>query len=587
MPTSMVKAESLLAIDVGSVNTRASLFDVVDARYRYLGSGISQSTGWAPYNDIGEGVHRAIEQLQKITGRTLLDEDAKLITPERVDGSGVDLVAATVSAGQPLRVIVVGLLEELSVESAARLAVSTYAQILDRISLGDGRTNEERLNLILQAKPDLIIVAGGSDHGAEQAVLRMLESVGLASMLLPEDTRPEILFVGNSLIQDKVRHTLGAVGNVHTAPNVRPTLELEQLEPARAELVGAYRRIRKKQLPGFYELDEWTSGRVLTPSHGWERVVRVLSKAYDPRKGVMGVDVGASAVIIAAAQGGEAVVGVYPQFGLANPYLKNMEQVPLGAVSRWLYHDIPLNELRNALITRQIFPASLPASEEELDIEMALARVMLQASVKELLPRIKNLAGGGATPILPAMEPIIASGSVLTKPARLSHSAMILLDGIQPSRVTTFVLDQHHLIPVLGAAASLNPTLAVQAMEYGTLLNLATVITPVGKARAGTVILKVKILGEDGSEQKLDVRYGSLHCLPLGLGRTMQLHLQPLHGFDVGMGGAGIGGRLRLSGSAMGVIIDGRGRPLQLPRDAQQRREMIKRWLNILEKKAG
>lgn len=585
MPRSLVKAESLLAMDVGSLSTRVSLFDVVDARYRYLGSGVAQSTANAPYNDIGEGIHQAIEQLQTITGRVLFDADGKLITPERVDGSGVDVVVATVSAGPPIKTIVAGLLEDISVESAARLASSINAQVITRLSLSDHRSNEERLNLILQSKPDLILAAGGSDHGAEQAVMRLLETVGLACMLMPEDSRPEILFVGNSAIQEKVRHTMGAVGTVHFAPNIRPTLEVEELSPARVELANAYRRIRRKQMPGFYELDQWTNGGVLPPSHGWERVVRVLSKAYDPKKGVLGVDLGASAVTLAAGLGGEAVVGVYPQFGLSNPFLRNLEQVSLAGIHRWLMHDLPLSELRNILLTRQIFPASLPMTEEELDVELALAKVMLQSSMKEFLPRVKGLAGGGEFPILPAMEPVLASGSLLTQAARLAHSAMTLLDGIQPTRITTLILDQHHLIPTLGAAAAANPVLAVQAMDFGTLLNLATVIAPVGRARPGTTILKVKISDEDGREQKLDVRYGSLHCIPLPVGKSLQLHLQPYHGFDIGMGGAGVGGRVRLAGSALGVIIDARGRPLQLPRDAQQRREMLKRWMNTLEKK--
>ncbi|MEJ2013259.1 MAG: hypothetical protein P8X64_13670 [Anaerolineales bacterium] len=36
-------ADTLLAIDVGTVNTRASLFDVVDGRYRLIATGWSLS----------------------------------------------------------------------------------------------------------------------------------------------------------------------------------------------------------------------------------------------------------------------------------------------------------------------------------------------------------------------------------------------------------------------------------------------------------------------------------------------------------------------------------------------------------------
>ena len=53
MPTSLINADSLLAIDVGAVSTRAMLFDVVDGRYRFLPGGTAPSTAEAPFFGIG------------------------------------------------------------------------------------------------------------------------------------------------------------------------------------------------------------------------------------------------------------------------------------------------------------------------------------------------------------------------------------------------------------------------------------------------------------------------------------------------------------------------------------------------------
>ncbi len=582
MPVSFVKADSLLTVDVGSITTRASLFDVVDARYRFLGSGEAPSTVVAPYHDLSEGVHQAIERLQQITGRELLDSEAKLIVPTRVDGSGVDLVVATLSAGPPIKVILAGLLADVSLESATNLISTTYTQIIDQISLGDQRKIQDRLNLILQAQPELIVVAGGTEGGAKRAVMQMLEAVGLAALLSREENRPYILYVGNSAIQDQVRNTLGSLSTLIMASNIRPSLEVEQIEAAKLELMSAFRQIRGANMPGFYELDQISNGGIITPSFGWERVVRMLSKAYDQRKGVMGVDVGASATMIAAGLGGKATVGVFPQYGLANPYLRNLEKIPVEDLRYWLTLDPSPAAVKNILLTKQTYPASLPLNDEELEIELALGRLMLQYSLREMRKRLKSF-GGGELPVLPSMEPIIVAGSLFTRAPRWSHAAMVLLDGLQPSRITTLVLDQHHIIAALGAAAAFNPVLAVQSMDFGTLLNLASVIAPVGKARPGSVILRAKLSYEDGRQEKLDIRYGSLHRIPLPFGQSLQLHLQPLHGFDLGMGGAGIGGKVRLTGSALGVIIDARGRPLPLIRDTKRRQEWIRRNLMVLE----
>ncbi|GAB4480087.1 MAG: glutamate mutase L [Anaerolineales bacterium] len=582
MPVSFVRADSLLALDVGTVTTRASLFDVVDARYRYLGSGEAPSTVNAPYHDLSEGVHQAIQNLQQITGRNLIDAEAKLIVPSNSDGSGVDLVVATVSAGPPLKVILVGLLPDVSLESARHLLSTTVAQLLDQIHLGDHRNLQERLNLILKTQPDLVVVSGGTEGGAEKAVLQMLEAVGLASLLSNEEARPQILYVGNSAIHPQVKSALGSFGTLILSANIRPTLEVEQLDGAKLDLMKAFRKVRGASMPGFYELDQLAGGGVIPPSFGWERVVRMLSKAYDQRKGVMGVDLGASATIIAAGLGGNSTVGVFPQYGLANQHIHNLELVSTKDIAYWLTFEMSAQAIKDILLTKQTYPASLPMNKEELEVEHALARLMLQYSLRDMRKRF-NQFGGGELPVLPPLEPIIAAGSVLTRAPRWSQAAMVLLDGLQPTRVTTLVLDQHHISALLGAVAAINPVLAVQAMDFGTLLNLASVIAPLGHARPGTVVLKAKLIFEDGREEKMEFRYGNLYRIPLPFGQTLQLHLQPLHGFDLGMGGAGIGGKVRLSGSALGAIIDVRGRPLPVIRDAKRRQDWIRRNLAVLE----
>ena len=50
-----------------------------------------------------------------------------------------------------------------------------------------------------------------------------------------------------------------------------------------------------------------------------------------------------------------------------------------------------------------------------------------------------------------------------------------------------------------------------------------------------------------------------------------------LRGADVGFG-SGRSGTIPVSGGALGVVFDGRGRPLELPSDAVRRRELIKKW---------
>src|ERR1700690_4613960 len=131
MPASLVQGDSLLAVNIGAATTRAVMFDVVEGEYRLLASASAPSTAEAPFLDVSEGVRNAIHELQTVTGRTLLNADRHLITPSQPDGTGVDAFVSTLSAGPALKTAVVGLLEEVSLESALRLAEMTYTRIVD------------------------------------------------------------------------------------------------------------------------------------------------------------------------------------------------------------------------------------------------------------------------------------------------------------------------------------------------------------------------------------------------------------------------------------------------------------------------
>ncbi len=112
------KASSLIAIEVGTINTRASLFDMVEGRYRFLASGKAASTINPPFSDIFEGIQTAIKDLTSISGRPITDENDDLIIPSNSNGDGVDNLVASYSGGKPLKTIVVGLLDNLSLLSA-------------------------------------------------------------------------------------------------------------------------------------------------------------------------------------------------------------------------------------------------------------------------------------------------------------------------------------------------------------------------------------------------------------------------------------------------------------------------------------
>jgi hypothetical protein len=156
---------------------------------------------------------------------------------------------------------------------------------------------------------------------------------------------------------------------------------------------------------------------------------------------------------------------------------------------------------------------------------------------------------------------------------------MMILNGIQPTGVTTIALDRNNLAPSLGATASVTPLLTIQSLDATNFVNLCTIISPVGNAPFGTPILRVRMTSDDGLESEVEVQYGSLAAIKLPLGQAGTLHLTPLHRFDVGMGGFGRGGTVKVIGGVLGVLIDARGRPLRIPAEPSRRRDLLNKWL--------
>ena len=74
-----------------------------------------------------------------------------------------------------------------------------------------------------------------------------------------------------------------------------------------------------------------------------------------------------------------------------------------------------------------------------------------------------------------------------------------------------------------------------------------------------------------------EVKFGTLELLPLPGGQTGRLELHPLGRADVGFG-PGRGTTVTVSGGALGVVFDGRGRPISLPQDHGRDRDLIKNW---------
>ncbi len=578
MASSLVDGNSILAVDVGAANTRAVMFDVVEGEYRFIASGVAPTTAEAPFKDVSQGVRNAIINLQMILGKSLLDDSRDLITPSQPNGSGVDGMVVTISAGPTIKAVLVGLLKDVSLESARRLTESTYARIVETLSLNDRRKPDQQIDALLRVQPDLIVVTGGTDGGASQSIHKLLEPIGLASFILPQEKMPAILFAGNEKIAEEIKSLIGSFASVlHLSPNVRPSLETEDLEPAKHELARMVVNVRKRQIKGVDVLDLWSGGHMLPTAYATGRMVRFLAKVYSTEKGILSIDMGASAAVISAGFKGKSTLSVYPQFGLGENLAGLLNYTTLDDILRWSPLDISGGVLRDYLYQKSLYPSTIAATKEDLAISQAVARQALYLAMQSASRDFPRNASRVKPSLSPLFDPILAGGGALSDASRPGQGLLLLLDSLQPVGVSTVILDQNNLLPLLGAAAAQNNILPVQVIESGAFLSAGTVVVPVVSANYGTPILRANLTYENGSEARVDLKYGSLETLPLPSGEAGKLTIQCLRGADVGFG-PGRGGSIPVTGGALGIVFDGRGRPLNLPADPVRRRELIKKW---------
>lgn len=574
---------SILLADCGTVTTKAVLLDRVEGQYNFVACGEVPTTAEFPWTDVSIGIRHAVEQISDVTGRRFFDEGGDLITPEVAGRQGVDIFAATVSASQPLQVVLSGLVSDLSVASGQRAAAGTYSQVKAILS-GDGRdgalTEEERVRRIRDAAPDVILIVGGTDGGARPPVLGLVEAAALACALLNDTgVHPRILFAGNARLRERVAALLDGQIELSVADNVRPRLTEEAVYGAQVELDNLYVSEKMGTLPGLNTVSEWSPVPLVPTARAFGRLVQYLWHLGDPRHGVLGLDVGGANVVLAAVFGGQLYTTVRSDLGTAFGAEHFLEAHGAELITRWMPEPMDPQEAQGLLLNKELRPSSIPQVPRELWLEQALARQLARTALETAQPGWRPGVAQVHPRLLPLIDTILVSGGVLAHAPRPGQAALTVLDALEPIGVTTLVLDAHGLAPALGNVALVRPLAAVEALDSGSFVNLATVVTPVGRARRGDIILKARITYDDGGTLSVEIHQGDLEVLPLPPGKRATLELRPARRFDVGLGGPGRGGKRRVTGGLVGVIVDARGRPLRLPTNPQRRQQQVRQWL--------
>jgi uncharacterized protein (TIGR01319 family) len=586
----------IIATDCGSTTTKAILIEKVGDIYRQTYRGEAPTTVEAPFEDVTKGVLNAISEIEELSGRKILDGE-KIITPNN-GKVGVDIYVSTSSAGGGLQMMVAGAVKSMTAESAQRAALGAGSIVMDVLASNDGRLPYEKIERIRQLRPDMVLLSGGTDGGTITHV------VELAEYLAAADPKPRfgigyqlpVIFAGNKEARGHIEKILGKKTALTITDNIRPVLERENLIPARHKIHDLFLEHVMAQAPGYKKLISWAGAPIMpTPA-----AVGLIMEAIAKRQGinVVGVDIGGATTDTFSVFSGIFNRTVSANLGMSYSISNVLAEAGLPNIMRWVPFDVDEQDIRNRIKNKMIRPTTVPQTQDELQIEQAIAREALRLAFehhKQLAVGLKGIqqersisdafdqvATGQTLIDMQKLNLIVGSGGILSHAPRRIQSMLMMMDSYQPIGVTNIAVDSIFMMPHLGVLSTVHEQAATDVFSRDCMVYLGTCVAVVGKGKIGDKCLEYKITFPDGKVVNESLPVGELKLYPLAVGAEAMIEAHPTRAFDLGEGKGKMITK-KLLGGVCGVVIDTRGRPLELPQDKQARINALTKWTQALD----
>ena len=585
----------ILATDCGSTTTKAILIQKIEGQFRQTHRGEAPSTVEEPFANVTVGVVNSVTEVAELAGRRLINDDGKIITPAE-NNQGCDIYISTSSAGGGLQMMVAGVIREMTAASAKRAALGAGAIVMDVIASNDKRQPHEQIQRIRELRPDMILLSGGTDGGTKAHVVK------IAELIAPAKPQPRfgsqyqlpLIYAGNKEATANMKQLFKEDFELSVVENLRPTLEQENLSPARDAIHDLFLEHVMAHAPGYNRLIKWTDAPIMPTPGAVGNILNTIAEKYEIN--VVGVDIGGATTDVFSVFDGVFNRTVSANLGMSYSISNVCAEATMPNIMRWIHRDMNEKELRNRVKNKMIRPTTIPQSLDALIFEQAVAREALRLAYKQHKEFATTLKGiqqqrtvgdtfsqeiGGQT-IVDNMKLnlLVASGGVLSHAPQMQQTAMMLIDAFQPEGITALAKDSIFMMPHLGVLAQVHPQAAMDVFEKDCLIYLGTVIAPKGSGEIGKPCFKYVIKGSSLSESG-EMAIGEMKLYPLEIGGEAEIIVEPTKTFDMG---AGPGKKISnlIKGGLVGIILDARGRPLSFIDNPSKNMEIVNDWITKL-----
>ena len=518
------ETELSLLLDVGSAWTKAALVGRAGGRWRIV-SGTAQPTSWGESVLVEDLVGRLAPHADPRLGRRLplLVRDAPRITCRSPRRPGHLAVVADTVAEQDV---------------AMSLAIRNGWKVVAAVAGNDPHPLAERYERIRDADPDAWLVVSSTTRPPYGALWGILAAARGSS-------EAPVLVIAAEESQEAFSAQYGP-----GARWVGPALGDALAEPLLTLLA---------QANGVGEV------RGMAPV-AFGRSMSALARGLGLR--VLGVDLGSTWLAWGAsgAPGVESAVTALVAGPVERP-------LPDGsrAAAEVLPTDVDEFATTDAMANLAARPMAIPASPAEAAIAQALGIDRLAAARRWL---------GSLSPV----DLLVGGGRLLAAAPHPADAALVLLDGLRPAGVTQLALDPWGICGPLGSLPLEDIDEGLETLRDDLLVPLGTsVVTHGGKP--GQVALRARLHRPGWPDSpRFEIRSGTVVVLPLERGASGELEIELERGVQLGVAHRGRRLRATVTGGAVGVILDARDDPIQLPNRPGDARTVIQSWRDALRR---
>jgi uncharacterized protein (TIGR01319 family) len=442
-----------LLIDIGSTFTKATAVDIEAPAL--LATAKSPTT---VKDDVTIGLQKALAMLSEQIGSV----------------EGCEVIACSSAAGG-LRMVSIGLVQELSSEAAKRAALGAGAKIIGHYS---HQLTRREIKQIEESLPDLILLAGGTDGGNEDVIVHN------AGLLAASNIRAAIVVAGNKSSYDRIEDVFeGSPKVVRYVDNVMPEIGRLEVQPCREAIREVFmeRIVKAKGLSKAKELVDHVI--MPTPAAVLNGAVTLANGAEgEPGLGeLIVVDVGGATTDIYSIAKGTPTKQATFMKGLPEPFAKRTVEGDLGVrhnidtiVEICAHQGISVDH--EVIAAFQADASKTPSNDRETAVDTLLARIAVETSFERHVGKIETVYGAQGEMLVQVGKDLSDVSIVIGTGGPVIHSnhASEILKGVLADTRTgnllkpkkcDFFLDQSYIMYAMGLLATSAPKAALKIMK--------------------------------------------------------------------------------------------------------------------------